>query len=131
MTQNRDQKSLRFLKTIIIILIILIIFLIVKLLGEIFVIPKIKQEATLYLIQQCTSSKEEAKQLIYNMTEEDIEAMEEIIDQTISPSDISTLSNYALNKDYDSLKQYAKDNLSSANKEKLLQLYEKYKNSVP
>ena len=129
--QKKSIQSLLILKSIIIILIILVIFLIVKLLAQIFILPQLKQKASLFLLEQYAANNDDARHLLEQMSSDDISTLEEIIDQTISRDDLPTLSQYAINQDIEGLKEYAQNNISEDNKEKLKQLYEKYKNSVP
>lgn len=123
--------SKKTLRLIIILVSILLIFLIISLAVQIIVIPKVKHETTKALIEQYIESDPAASDLINQMSEEDISTIEKIIDNSISSSDLVTLSRYAANRDVNKIKEYADSNISESDKQKLMDLYDKYKNSVP
>lgn len=123
-----SKKTLRIL---IILVTILLIILSISLVIKTFVIPNVKHEVAKVLIDKYIDSNSQASDLINQMSDEDIAIVEEIIDNSVDYSDIPTLSQYAIDNDIDNLIEYADENISDEDKQKLYILYEKYKNSIP
>ncbi len=123
-----SKKTLRIL---IILVTILLIILSISLIIKTFVIPNVKHEVAKVLIDKYIDSNSQASDLINQMSDEDIAIVEEIIDNSVDYSDIPTLSQYAIDNDIDNLIEYADENISDEDKQKLYILYEKYKNSIP
>lgn len=119
-----SKKTIRLL---IILTSVLLIFLVLSLVVQIIIIPKIKHEATELLIEQFIENDASASNILEQMDQQDLDTIEEIIDSSISSSDLSTISEYVVNRDIESIKKYAKSKLSESNKQKIMELYEKYK----
>lgn len=119
-----SKKTIRLL---IILTSVLLIFLVLSLVVQIIIIPKIKHEATELLIEQLIENDASASNILEQMDQQDLDTIEEIIDSSISSSDLSTISEYVVNRDIESIKKYAKSKLSESNKQKIMELYEKYK----
>lgn len=119
-----SKKTIRLL---IILTSVLLIFLVLSLVVQIIIIPKIKHEATELLIEQFIENDASASNILEQMDQQDLDTIEEIIDSSISSNDLSTISEYVVNRDIESIKKYAKSKLSESNKQKIMELYEKYK----
>lgn len=128
---NRSKKSLIILRILIFVLTLLVIVLIFSLIAQIFIMPKLKAKATELIIEQYIGDNEQAQAIINQMSDDDVEYIENLVEDIISPSEIPKLTEYAKNQDIDALKNYANQSLSDYDKEKLQSLYEKYKDSVP
>lgn len=122
--KSMSKKTIRLL---IILTSVLLIFLVLSLVVQIIIIPKIKHEATELLIEQFIENDASASNILEQMDQQDLDTIEEIIDSSISSSDLSTISEYVVNRDIESIKKYAKSKLSESNKQKIMELYEKYK----
>ncbi len=122
------KKALRL---IIIMISILLTFLVISLIIQAIVIPKVKHETAKAIMDYYCENNSSASGIISQMSDEDISTVEEIIDNSFSTSDFISLSKYAANNDVDKIKEYANSNISDADKQKLINLYEKYKNSTP
>lgn len=71
------------------------------------------------------------QQVIGSISDSDKEEAAQILQNHLTPSTIAAAGSYVQNRDYNGLMQYAKENLSTEEYDRLSELYEKYASQLP
>lgn len=139
---KKKKKKKSILHVILPVLFTIIIIAVILILAKIYVYDPFKEQAVSTLTEKLLQSEINAdttlpdgttinaKEILDSMSADDKETVTDIIDSHISPSTIKEASTYLSNGDTEGLKNYAKDMLSDSETQKVMDLYEKYKDQI-
>lgn len=74
-----------------------------------------------------TGQAQNAQNIYNNMSDEDKETVNQLIEDKVSPETISNVSNYVKNQDKEGLKQYISQEFTPEEIQQIKDLYQKYK----
>lgn len=141
MSKKKKRKSI--LGTLLPILCTFAVIAVIIVLAKVYVYEPFKDKAISALTEKLIQSQISAdttlpdgttinaQEIWDSMSSTDQAAVEDIIDNHISPSTLQEASSYLSSGDTEGLKSYAKNMLTDSETQEIQDLYEKYKDQLP